>query len=140
MTEPSEQLQVVWAKIPDAHCQGLCASSCGPVDCSLEERRLLRERGIKLRSHVSVMLDLAAGIEPDMCPALVDGRCSVYEVRPTVCRLWGAGPAMPCPWGCEPDVPLTIRESAEILGESFGLTIPKGYPLPVIATQIEPAP
>jgi hypothetical protein len=37
------------------------------------------------------------------CPALKDGRCSVYDVRPTLCRLWGVVEDMPCPWGCVPD-------------------------------------
>lgn len=38
-----------------------------------------------------------------LCPALTaDERCGVYEVRPMVCRLWGAAEPMPCPWGCRP--------------------------------------
>lgn len=38
------------------------------------------------------------------CPALgEDGSCRVHEVRPMVCRLWGAVASLPCPHGCTPD-------------------------------------
>lgn len=58
------------------------------------------------------MMDIQVGRDVEVCPALVENRCTVYDVRPTICRLWGAGPGMACPWGCEPDVPLTPRERA----------------------------
>ena len=38
------------------------------------------------------------------CEALgPDGRCQAYELRPLICRLWGAVDWLPCPWGCKPD-------------------------------------
>lgn len=38
------------------------------------------------------------------CPALTkDLRCGVYEIRPFVCRVWGASESLPCPWGCLPE-------------------------------------
>jgi Fe-S-cluster containining protein len=37
------------------------------------------------------------------CPLLTqDGKCSVYRVRPTICRLWGMTKDMKCPHGCKP--------------------------------------
>lgn len=33
---------------------------------------------------------------------MVDGRCSVYVVRPLLCRLWGMVDKMRCPHGCVP--------------------------------------
>lgn len=140
MTEPSEELRAVWAQIPDANCKGLCTSACGPVDGNLEERRLLKERGIRLRTHYAVRADILVGKDIEMCPALVLGSCTVYDVRPTVCRLWGAGPAMPCPWGCTPDDPLPVRRSTEIMLEAMHYhgTIPKDFPDPVLETHIEP--
>ncbi len=49
------------------------------------------------------------------CTWLHEGRCSVYEVRPLICRLWGATEAMPCPFGCEPDRVLTDEESSALI-------------------------
>ncbi|NIP61853.1 MAG: hypothetical protein GWN01_01980 [Nitrosopumilaceae archaeon] len=34
------------------------------------------------------------------CPYLENGLCSVYDVRPTICRLYGA--MGECPYGCQP--------------------------------------
>lgn len=38
-----------------------------------------------------------------MCVYLVDGRCSVYQNRPLICRMYGAVESLPCPHGCKPD-------------------------------------
>ena len=32
----------------------------------------------------------------------VNKRCTVYAVRPMICRLWGVTTDMACPWGCQP--------------------------------------
>jgi hypothetical protein len=49
------------------------------------------------------------------CPALHEGRCRVYDDRPTICRLWGATESMPCPHGCTPEDALSQPESHELL-------------------------
>lgn len=49
------------------------------------------------------------------CPLLENERCSVYEVRPMICRLWGLVESMPCPWGCKPDRYLTHEEGLVLL-------------------------
>jgi hypothetical protein len=37
------------------------------------------------------------------CEALTDKKlCAVYELRPLVCRLWGAIERLKCPFGCIP--------------------------------------
>lgn len=95
-------LRAVWDAIPDVGCKGLCVDSCGPTGASEAEHVLLAERGIVLDDTLMALIRWEAGLETKMCPALVDGRCSVYEVRPTVCRLWGAVDEMPCPHGCAP--------------------------------------
>jgi len=36
-----------------------------------------------------------------LCPLLTaDKRCSRYDMRPLLCRLYGAVEAIPCPHGC----------------------------------------
>lgn len=55
------------------------------------------------------------------CPALTEqGRCSVYEVRPMVCRTWGTNAAQPCPHDCEINgEPLTPVQMLELINESL---------------------
>lgn len=125
-TTDREALDAVWARIPDVNCKGHCTDSCGPIDASIAERRLLRERGIRLKAApwIEIGADMPGGVDEmpasalaavKPCPALVDGRCSVYDVRPVICRLWGAVRKMPCEWGCQPDRYLTDGEAREIL-------------------------
>lgn len=50
------------------------------------------------------------------CPALdFVGRCSVYEHRPMICRLWGLVEDMPCHYGCKPERYLTRAEGHDFL-------------------------
>lgn len=90
MVDPNERVvHSIYAQIPDVNCKGLCQECCGPVLMSKTERKLIK-------------VEVAHDPETLTCNQLVDGRCSIYEDRPLVCRLWGAVPEMPCPFGCEP--------------------------------------
>ena len=92
------QLDELYARLPAPECRGLCAHSCHEhVNASTAELLRIRGRGV----------DLEAGTEDGSCPALHrtvwgTGRCTVHDVRPMICRLWGAAAAMPCPHGCLP--------------------------------------
>lgn len=93
----------MWAGVPDMACRGLCQESCGPIAASPVEIRLLAEHGVRIEADpIKALASAFSGAPVPDCPALVDGRCSVYDVRPTICRLWGAVPEMQCPWGCVP--------------------------------------
>jgi Fe-S-cluster containining protein len=112
----------IYARIPPVECKGLCQDSCGPIAMSAEEDRRLVERGVAIPSMVDAVAAVERG-DDYYCPALVDGRCTVYEDRPTICRLWGATQSMPCPYGCTPADALTQEESHELLrqaGEAGG--------------------
>lgn len=118
MTPVPVQIQRVWAAIPSTNCLGLCTESCGPIMASDIEEQLLAERGITILARRPEQVLAALAVTRD-CPALVDGRCSVYEVRPTICRLWGAADKMPCPHGCVPDGGhLSERTSARLLRQA----------------------
>jgi hypothetical protein len=104
--EAYAQLEALYAQIPAVPCQGHCLEACGPLGmAAIEFHRLRRATPRRL-----VGKTLA-------CPLLKQGRCTVYAVRPTICRLWGATETMPCPWGCRPERVLTQAESAGLLHE-----------------------
>jgi Fe-S-cluster containining protein len=109
-----------WTKVPPMQCKGLCADSCGPIEASPLERRLLAAHGVRLPSVEDALMEMLAGGD-GKCPALREGRCSVYDVRPTICRLWGVVEGMPCPHGCVPEggrLPDMLGQA--ILANSFG--------------------
>lgn len=98
-------LDAVYAEMPTLECQGKCAESCGPVAMSrVEWERIIETVGYE------------PGPREDMtCPLLDGERCTVYDVRPTICRLWGAVESMPCPWGCKPSRMLPHLEGFRFL-------------------------
>lgn len=106
------QLEALYAQVPAMlDCKGLCADSCGPIECSIREReRVERESGRKLEA-ASGCLD---------CSMLTPmGRCGVYEHRPMICRLWGTTEGMICPHGCTPERVLPREESWDLLAAAM---------------------
>lgn len=98
-------LDRLYAELPTLDCKGLCAESCGPIVMS-------RVEWVRITDKVGH--EPVGG--PDLtCPLLAGERCTVYDIRPTICRLWGMVPAMPCPHGCVPSRPLTDLEGYEYL-------------------------
>jgi hypothetical protein len=100
--------------VPEVHCKGLCLDSCGPIAMTIEEDDRLQKRGVRVASMVDTVAAVERG-DDYYCPALHDGRCTVYDDRPTICRLWGATTSMPCPHGCTPANALSQQESYELL-------------------------
>lgn len=101
-----EALRELYAQVPEIPgCTGECWRSCGPIELSDHERRRLRARGYEIGDARKLVVEgFEAGVEPHYCPALgPDGKCSVYEDRPMICRIWGAVEDMPCPFGCVPE-------------------------------------
>ena len=90
----AERLQrEVYDRIPDMECKGYCHDGCGPVPVTVLERaRLERESGREFTCGAGATCSM---LTPDR-------RCGVYEIRPTLCRLWGTIPSLPCHYGCKP--------------------------------------
>lgn len=117
------EMDRLWARIPDPHCQGYCHASCGPIGLSEAERdRIDRMYG----KHIE---DGAVRPGTMSCPALSsDGRCTVYQARPTICRLWGASDVMPCPHGCEPRDRNRLNELETMLVLNASLSLGEDNP------------
>lgn len=99
-TEACQMLDKLYEEVPQVACQGLCTDSCGPLALSvLERKRIARSTSLRTVN--------ATG---PACPMLRQGRCTVYKLRPLVCRLFGVTRNMVCPWGCVPDRWLEVSE------------------------------
>lgn len=104
-------LDAAHATIPSANCKGMCVECCGPVFMTrLEWDRITARVGKRPAPTPEQREKLE-------CPMLKDGRCSVYDIRPTVCRLWGVEPSMPCPFGCKPDREFTAADGHAVMQE-----------------------
>lgn len=95
-------LNELYAQVPTIKCKGHCKDSCGPIEIHDEERRAIREKGVIIPDHAIQLQQWRKEGTPLDCPALsTEGRCTVYEVRPMICRIWGVTEDIRCPWGCE---------------------------------------
>lgn len=126
--EMLERLQQLWDELPEVDCRGKCQTCCGPIDMSPAERELIRRQGVEIQPLTQARVeDWEADRKfdrhgrPLWCNALNlrTGRCEVYDVRPTVCRLWGAAESMPCPHGCKPVRMLDDAETMDYLMRSM---------------------
>ncbi len=133
------ELAELYARIPDIpDCDGRCWVSCGPTDRSQREDQRIRQAGIRIRPADEALAD----VERYYCEALTeDKRCAVYEMRPMVCRLWGAVEGMKCPFGCVPEggwLPdsegaLLVAESLRVGGSAVS-NVPSGELAAVMAS------
>jgi Fe-S-cluster containining protein len=136
-------LDELYATLPTIACQKKCGrTNCGPIQASgIETQRITEKKGyIKITErsewvkpenfefrHLPYHLDkdtfykTSVFYPPDKdtmnCQFLmpVIGTCSIYSLRPMVCRLWGLvdHPFMRCLHGCVPERWVTSQEARE---------------------------
>lgn len=109
-----ERIQALYRRVPRLVCKGRCASSCGVIMLQASEYEAIRKvRDIPETSGLA-------------CPLLDRGRCTVYDMRPLICRIWGTvrdanAPLMRCPWGCRPKRWLTDVEGRALIAEALAI-------------------
>jgi hypothetical protein len=105
------EIDDLYRMIPDFLCTPGCHECCStfgvPSRTREEEeriRRFMAERGMA-----------AVAARGTTCPHLVIGfGCSIYSVRPLICRLYGTSPTYRCVRGVSPLHLLHEDEEAEI--------------------------
>jgi Fe-S-cluster containining protein len=99
------KLQALYDAIPAFECRPNCGDCCGPVPMAKAEWEPIKQ----VQRHT----------KPDCmtCMYLVDSKCSVYEHRPFLCRIYGASweAKLLCPHGCGPDKPLTKQQTTILM-------------------------
>lgn len=116
-------LQEIYAQIPNVDCKGLCWNACAAILVGpYELLRLQTAAGLGLETLEledappgSVLLTNAAKDLVAPCPLLVAGRCSVYETRPIICRVFGVAEGLPCPHGCTPAKMMTDDQVMQLV-------------------------
>ncbi len=90
----------VSSRIPEFECKKKCQEACGPVFWSEAEQIVIVD-WLQQRDRGEL---LATDLDSLTCPYLKEGLCSIHEVRPILCQLYGAtkDERMHCPFGCRP--------------------------------------
>lgn len=93
-------------ELPCAECRGQCCTY--PAMSKQEFKRIKAVHGLPNGARVQKLSQffgadgtrsmdhLTISMEDGTCPYLKDGRCSVYPLRPKVCRDYGVSPKLPC--------------------------------------------
>lgn len=116
---PRRVMRELYDQVPGIECKGFCADSCGPIEMSALERAAIAKRGVTITAKEDALAEYMEKGDFD-CDALVDGRCSVYEDRPMVCRLWGVTESLACPYGCAtPEGTLTDSQGWRLLAAAM---------------------
>ena len=103
------RIDQLYSRLPKINCRKLCQESCGPILMTKPEwDRVLKKMGLKTDAKLPLNPDLT-------CPMLKNGLCSVYTVRPLICRLFGLVEKMRCPHGCRPERWLSDSEAEDFL-------------------------
>lgn len=105
-------LDEIYASLPHMECKQLCANRCttGPIPMGkVEWRRIVEYLGHEPHGDPQTWT----------CPMLEGNHCTVHEVRPLICRLWGCTEGMRCPHGCKADRVLTKQEGKALLKQVY---------------------
>lgn len=114
------KIDALLSTIPTFQCKEGCYDCCGPVELSrLEYLRCIEASG---RTAEDVRQQMQSNIKEGtyLCPLLdtETKKCSVYAVRPAICRLFGVVKnQLLCPHGYAPESPalLSDKQAREIL-------------------------
>ncbi len=104
-------LDEIYSKIPRLACKRRCGDQCTALMLSDYEQTLIDETIGK--TDFSLETGMKRGCIA--CPKLVKGSCSIYELRPLVCRLFGVVKKMKCTHGCKPKRWLSDLEAKELI-------------------------
>jgi len=114
------KIDALLSGLPAFRCKEGCTDCCGPVQLSrLEYMRCIQVSGRTAKDVGQQMQNnLKRGIYT--CPLLnaETARCTVYDVRPTICRLFGVVKGeLLCPHGYAPEnsALLSDEQAREVL-------------------------
>lgn len=114
----NSRLARAYAKVPKLACKGLCHNSCGVIPLVGKEAGLAHECD---RRHVERLWDGTTVIwdmDRGCCPFLsAENRCTIYEERPIMCRVWGVADGLTCPHGCEPEERMSKKRFDKLVEE-----------------------
>ncbi len=91
-------LEDLYALIPEVGCPEGCIACC--VNFGVPSRT--KEEDRRIRAYLKAEGRKLGKARGTRCPYVTSKGCSIYPVRPFICRLYGAGPSYRCRLGVQP--------------------------------------
>jgi len=111
-------------KLPCDICKGRCCKY--PAMTKREFKTIRKKYGVPKNTTIVKIEDLpgANGMSPvwddGTCVYLKDGKCSVYEIRPHVCRIYGTDPeVLPCEYLYPEKANKTVEEMTKSILKKY---------------------
>lgn len=118
-----KKLDALYKQIPEVECKGLCHESCTIVPASKLERKRVKDHLGKdiFRPTTdpdglhSKLIEIVQEGKVKDCAALKEGRCTIYSIRPAICRIFGAATNLECPYGCKAKEPMSVSDGFALI-------------------------
>ncbi|MEM0467497.1 MAG: YkgJ family cysteine cluster protein [Candidatus Thermoplasmatota archaeon] len=111
-----KRLHEIYSHIPSTISCQHCHFCCGPILWFYPEELNIRDYLLNHNMEY-IIWTTDEFLHHDMrCPYLKDDRCSIYPVRPFVCRIQGSFPDLPCRF---PQKNQLSYETIDILKQEF---------------------
>lgn len=132
-------VDTLYAALPRVECQRKCQACCSPVGdlmTAFERDRIIARTGkapnvLKLgffhdpETGEPILTSFPTKEEAEAlkCNMLgADGSCTVYDIRPVICRIWGVSDKMPCDFGCKGSGEVPDAECVKLVLETKKIT------------------
>lgn len=92
-----KSLPIIYQPTPSMRCDSGCGACCGPVTVTKPEAKAI-EAYIKSQGITPIKQGIT-------CPLYLDGTCSIYPVRPFICREFGHSSLLSCKHGYNVNLP-----------------------------------
>lgn len=110
------QFRQLYREIPTMQCIAGCTDCCGPVPLTEYEAKRLGVEG-----------SFTPTDENGKCVFAKGGKCSVYEMRPLMCRIFGTVERMRCPHGAKPGIMLNQKKEIVVLQRYNTMQFKEGF-------------
>lgn len=115
----------LYDELPKMECKGKCQDCCGPIGEATTKWEAMTIVDASVHGGDDAIEAMQTTVShPCACPLLKMGRCSIYHIRPLICRLWGVvdDPLMRCPFGCAPSQYLTNKQTRAIFDRAVAIS------------------
>ena len=123
-TKKLRKLLEIYRKVPEIECTGACINECSVIPMTKLEAGRIRKASIRPVTFETSPSGKYVTMIPKLglvCPMLVGTKCSIYDVRPLVCRIFGVTESLLCPEGCKAKKTLTRKEAVSLLKQTLRL-------------------
>ena len=126
------ELQAIYDQVPEIACERKCAPACSMIPIHpLERIEIAKYTGRKVKvcdtnwgMTYKNFLVMKAKTGSVVCRYFRRNKCSIYPVRPLICRFYGVTEGLRCPFGCEQEGMLTDKEAHELIKQLNEIEVP----------------